>query len=438
MIEKQLLSYLFQPGLYQARLLVALSPLHFQDQDHANLLMMAQQLEKDGYPVNLHTLLDKAGLDNHSPETQEKIREIYYTERDPDDFNFLLNEVEKLARKEHIKTHTTLMADIYNQIENGLDSEEAAQNLEEIWENYKYNTPDYQEQDNSAKSMVEAIKKSRNSQYTDLSFGLPKLDQYSSYVTESSLMIFAATPGSGKTAFAVWLANSYIKRNLKVAFVTAEMGKAELGDRFYAVHLQTHAINTAKHRLNQRQLTGSALEKYNETEEYFEKNQNLHVFEKSNIADIENTLKMHKLANGKPDVIFIDHLHHIKNNKRFNSPVEELSDTVRRIKFLAQELKTPIILMAQFNRQIQGLKEPTMHQLKGSSTIEEVANKIFILNRKKEDKMKLVNRFKPQTGDHVTIKLDKNREGLLGQTTVKFDMLSSTYFETEDPSEDED
>lgn len=438
MIEKQLLSYLFQPGLHQSKLIATLSPLHFEKEEFSNLLLTAQQLQKEGYPVTLHTILDKAELSKASNEEKDLIRDIAYTERDPDDFNFLLKEVENLALKKHILSSTTLIADVHNRVNEGLAPEEAKTELEDIWENYKYNTPDYQERDSSAKTMVEAAQKSKLSNFVDLSFGLPKLDRYTSYVTDSSLMILAATPGSGKTAFAVWLAETYTKRNLKVSFVSAEMGLAELSDRFYATYLGANAINMAHHRLNQRSLQGEALKKYQEAEKHFENNQNLFVFEENNLDHIENALRMQKLSQGKVDVIFIDHLHHIKNTGKFSSPVDQISDTVKRIKFLAQELKTPIILMAQFNRQIHGMKEPSMHQLKGSSTIEEVANKVFILNRKKPNKRQQQNKFKPKTGDPAVITLDKNREGLVGYTTVKYDLPTSSFFEIEDLEEDED
>lgn len=226
---------------------------------------------------------------------------------------------------------------------------------------------------------------SNKSEITGLSTGFERLDKATFGFQKGDLIILAARPSVGKSAFALNLAlNVCRKNNAHVAFFSLEMSIEQIMMRLFSYQSYIAMNKIRSGRLTSRELIilGHARNDL--------KSNNLY-FDESNSSDIyEIRAKCRELKQSNQlDLVIIDYLQLITGTKKFNRQ-EEVADISRNLKILAKELNVPIIALSQLSRLVESRdeKRPVLSDLRESGSIEQDADIVMFLYRPDDIKKK--------------------------------------------------
>lgn len=248
----------------------------------------------------------------------------------------------------------------------------------------------------------------------DLSYytGFFELDALTDGLHKGELTIIGARPATGKTTFALQIAERIANYNKSVMFVSLEMSEEQIIQKILAKKAR---VNSRK--IRNGDLTGEELDNiYIKCGEISDLPLLLYTKLKS-IQQIEIEAK--KLKNkSKIDLLIIDYLQLVKNLGDFRSREQEVADISRTLKLLSLELEIPIIALCQLNRNASK-NEPTLADIRESGSIEQDAdNVIFLYQEDVED-------------NKVTIDLQKQRAGNTGKLKLKFNKILSEFVNLE-------
>ena len=235
-----------------------------------------------------------------------------------------------------------------------------------------------------------------------LKTGFTKLDNYTQGFQPEQLIILAARPGGGKSAFALNIAKNIADRNpnAHVAFFSLEMAVEMVTTRLLA-----NAATIDSKKIKSGKMTTQEFSKL-ETQIALMDNVHIHFSDESyvSVSDIKTMCRklnqMHGLS-----LVVVDYLQLIdgssdKKGVQRNRQ-EEVASISRGLKLLARELKCPVLALSQLSRSVEQRKDNkiTMADLRESGAIEQDADIILFLN-KQDDK-----------SDVITLSIAKNREG---------------------------
>lgn len=246
---------------------------------------------------------------------------------------------------------------------------------------------------------------------TGISSGFSDFDQMTSGFHPSDLIILAARPAMGKTAFALNLAlNAAMKSKKGVLLFSLEMSSSQLLQRLLSIEagIGLQKIRNGFLDPDDWGKLGLASMKLSNSEINIADLPNVNVLE---IRAIARRLK----AAGKLDMIIIDYLQLIKGNStRGDNRQQEISEISRALKGIARELDIPIIALSQLSRATEQRadRRPMLSDLRESGAIEQDADMVMFLyrddyyNEESEDKgLTEVIIGKQRNGPVGTIKL---------------------------------
>lgn len=191
------------------------------------------------------------------------------------------------------------------------------------------------------------------------------------------MVILAARPSMGKTAFALNIAQNVWYDGKNVAVFSLEMSKEQLTDRMIASAMEIDSWKLAKGELEDEEFAkiGEAMEKLSDANIYIDDTAGW------NLIDLKSKCRRLKIESGL-DLIVIDYLQLMSNGNSMNR-VQEISEISRWIKQLARELDVPIIALSQLSRTVEQRpdKRPIMSDLRESGSIEQDADIIMMLYR---------------------------------------------------------
>lgn len=212
--------------------------------------------------------------------------------------------------------------------------------------------------------------------------GYFKLDDYTSGFKPGELVILAARPSMGKTAFALnLLLNAALKHGKSVAFFSLEMGSEQIVDRLLSAVSEIHMARMQKGQLNESDFAelGEAMEKLGDTSIFIDDQGGV------TIPALKSKLRKLKIERGRLDMVVIDYLQLMSggNSKFAGNRVQEISEISRGLKELARELKIPIIALSQLSRNVEARvdKKPQLSDLRESGSIEQDADTVIMLYR---------------------------------------------------------
>lgn len=254
---------------------------------------------------------------------------------------------------------------------------------------------------------------------TGLSSGYRALDLMTAGLHEDELIILAARPGVGKTAFALNIAqNIGTATNENIALFSLEMGATQLVNRMLCAEGTINANNLRTGQL---------------TEEEFEKlfvamgslsNANIYIDDTPGIRVSEIRAKSRRLMQeqGGIGLIIIDYLQLIEGSGQ-ESRQQEVSAISRQLKKLAMELNVPVIAISQLSRSVEQRqdKRPILSDLRESGSLEQDADIVAFLYREdyyrseegeEEDEM--------EEDNVVEVLVEKNRSGARGTVKLLF------------------
>lgn len=253
---------------------------------------------------------------------------------------------------------------------------------------------------------------------TGISTGYKALDEMTAGLHEDELIILAARPGVGKTAFALNVAqNIGTKTDETVAIFSLEMGAEQLVNRMLCAEGTINASN-----LRTGQLTEEEFEKLFVAMGSLSK-ASIYIDDTPGIRTAEIRAKCRKLKQekGKLGLIVIDYLQLIEGSGK-ESRQQEVSEISRQLKKLAKELSVPVVALSQLSRGVEQRqdKRPILSDLRESGSIEQDADIVAFLYRddyyRSED-----DEDDDETEDNVVeVILEKNRSGARGTAKLLF------------------
>lgn len=255
---------------------------------------------------------------------------------------------------------------------------------------------------------------------TGIPTGYHALDKMTAGLQAEELIILAARPAVGKTAFALNIAqNIGTKTDNSVAIFSLEMGASSLVNRMLcaegtieASHLRTGQL-TEDEWQNLIMAMGSLSKA------------NIFIDDTPGIKITEIRAKCRKLAQERGDLglILIDYLQLIEGTGKENRQ-QEVSDISRQLKKLAKELKVPVIALSQLSRGVEQRqdKRPVLSDIRESGSIEQDADIVAFLYRD--------DYYRDEEGDDdaeekednniIEVIIEKNRSGARGTVELLF------------------
>lgn len=257
-----------------------------------------------------------------------------------------------------------------------------------------------------------------NEEITGLSSGYRALDLMTAGLHEDELIILAARPGVGKTAFALNIAqNIGTSTNENIAIFSLEMGATQLVNRMLCAEGTINANN-----LRTGQLSEEEFEKLFVAMGSLSK-ANIYIDDTPGIRVSEIRAKSRRLMQegGGIGLIIIDYLQLIEGSGR-ESRQQEVSEISRQLKKLAMELNVPVIAISQLSRSVEQRqdKRPILSDLRESGSLEQDADIVAFLYR--EDYYRDEEGQEEETEDDnvVEVLIEKNRSGARGTVKLLF------------------
>lgn len=211
--------------------------------------------------------------------------------------------------------------------------------------------------------------------------GYVDLDRMTSGLQKSDLIILAARPSMGKTAFALNIAQYVAMHDKRVAIFSLEMSKEQLGQRLLAMDARVDS----KH-LRVGDLEEDGWERVNESVKRLSA-ADIIIDDTPGIGVMELRNKARRIDKEKKiDLIIIDYLQ-MMSGEGINSEgnrQQEVTQISRYLKQLAREMQCPIIVLSQLSRAVeqrQGDKRPMLSDLRESGAIEQDADVVLFLYR---------------------------------------------------------
>ena len=261
--------------------------------------------------------------------------------------------------------------------------------------------------------------KTKPGQFSGLPSGFTGLDRITSGWQPSDLIIIAARPGMGKTAFVLTVArNIVVDYNSAVAVFSLEMSSVQLVTR----------LISAEAKLTGDKLRKGDLEPY-EWEQLNSKINNLidaplFIDDTPSLSIFELRAKCRRLkAQHDIKLVIIDYIQLMSAglDRSGGNREQEISAISRSLKSLAKELNIPVIALSQLNRSVEQRpnKKPLLSDLRESGAIEQDADMVLFIYRPE-----YYNQTTNDKGDnlvgHAEISIAKHRNGALGDVNLQF------------------
>ncbi|MFM7541293.1 MAG: replicative DNA helicase [Planctomycetota bacterium] len=265
---------------------------------------------------------------------------------------------------------------------------------------------------NEAYDRIDARNSRDQSSISGLATGYPDLDEITAGFQKSEMIIVAARPSVGKTAFALNLIRNIITRDkATVLFCSLEQSRIEIAERLMCSHGRVDSQKLRKGRLNSDELDRLVVaggELINTG--------HLHIDDSpsQSMLRIASNARRLKMQYGL-DLVVIDYLQLIEPENRRDPRQEQVAQISRRIKALARELTIPVIALAQVNRASEDRQDhrPRLADLRESGSIEQDADTVFLLHRPE--------RFEPGMNEgYVEVIVGKQRNGPTGQVALSY------------------
>lgn len=241
--------------------------------------------------------------------------------------------------------------------------------------------------------------------------GFKDIDNKLAGMQDSNLIILAARPGIGKTAFVLNIAHyAAMKGKVPVGIFSLEMSKEELVDRLLVAQAD---IDAWKYKIGR--LDDSDFDKLQEAYGVLADTP-LYIDDTPGINISEMRTKARRLqAESGLKLLIVDYLQLIDPGKRYDSRVVEVSMVSQSLKNLARELKIPVLAVSQLSRAVEarGTKVPQLADLRESGAIEQDADVVMFLYRAEDE-------VKDPSQILTKLLIAKHRNGPLGEVDLMF------------------
>ncbi|MBQ2645368.1 replicative DNA helicase [bacterium] len=235
--------------------------------------------------------------------------------------------------------------------------------------------------------------------------GFYDFDNLTSGLQPSTLVILAARPAMGKTAFALNIAQHVgLRTDKAVAIFSLEMSKYELMQRMLASEAEV-----SSERIRTGHLQPQDWEKITTVMTAFSDNSKIFIDDTGglSVSDIRAKCRRLAMTNKNLGLVIIDYLQLIQGNNPTNRN-QEVSEISRSLKILSKELELPIMALAQLNRATESRteKKPLLSDLRDSGSIEQDADIVMFIHRPE-----YYDKDNPDLKGKAQLLIAKNRSG---------------------------
>ena len=265
----------------------------------------------------------------------------------------------------------------------------------------------------------------RGQRITGLATHYSDLDEMTSGLQRSDLVIIAARPSMGKTAFVMNIAeNAAIEDQQVVGVFSLEMSREALLMRLLCsqARVDAHKMRTGSLWQDDTKKVVRAMEQLAHAPIYIDDTPGI------SVSEMRAKARRLKQSQGRLDLIIVDYLQLMSGGgKRFENRTQEVSAISRGLKALAKELSVPVIALSQLSRAPEsrgGDHRPQLADLRESGSIEQDADLVMFIFREE-----VYRQDDPELQGRAEIIIAKQRNGPIGKIRMAF-LKSCTRFET--------
>lgn len=346
--------------------------------------------------------------------------------------------LQKFIQRELIRISGEILGEAYEDSTDVFDMlDEAETKLFEITNNHL--RKNFDSIDTVLVKTIQRIEDMRNREedITGVPSGFNSLDTITYGWQPTDLIILAARPSVGKTAFALNLARNAALHPTKptaVGFFSLEMSSSQLVQRILSAESEIMLEKIARGKLEEhemRQLYKKGIERLSKAPIFIDDSAALNIFELR--AKCRRLKNKHNIG-----LIIIDYLQLMSGSADRNSNREqEISKISRDLKSLAKELQVPILALSQLSREVEkrstGNKMPQLSDLRESGAIEQDADLVMFLYRPEYYDINSNEVGESNKGD-THVKIAKHRNGILDTIKLKALLHIQKFIEEEGPS----
>lgn len=254
---------------------------------------------------------------------------------------------------------------------------------------------------------------------------------------KSDLIVLAARPSVGKTAFAVNLALKVAKQGAPVGIFSMEMSMDQVVDRLIAASSGVSLWKLRTGKLSHKDENDDFLRITDACDEL----QTLPVFiddsPSPNILQMRAMARRLQAEHGNLGLIIVDYLQLMASRKSYDSPVQQVTEISRGLKSLAKELNIPILAISQLSRAVEQREgnKPRLSDLRDSGSIEQDADLVMFIHR--EDKINAAKAKEDNKLNIAQLVVAKHRNGPTGELEFRVDPDSLLFWEIDKSHSDE-
>ncbi|MEI9956462.1 MAG: replicative DNA helicase [Ferruginibacter sp.] len=346
--------------------------------------------------------------------------------------------LQKFIQRELIRISGEILGDAYEDSTDVFDMlDEAEGKLFEITNNHL--RKNFDTIDAVLVKTIQRIEDMRNrdEDITGVPTGFPSLDKLTYGWQKTDLIVLAARPSVGKTAFALNLARSAAvpadpKKAIPVAFFSLEMSSSQLVQRILSAESEIWLEKISRGKLEEhemKQLYKKGIESLSKAPIFIDDTAALNIFELR--AKCRRLKNKHNLG-----LIIIDYLQLMSGTgeNRNGNREQEISKISRDLKGLAKELQVPIIALSQLSREVEKRKEgnkiPQLSDLRESGAIEQDADMVMFLYRPEYYDI-TSNEMGESNKGETYVKIAKHRNGSLDTVKLRAMLHIQKFVEDE-------
>ena len=395
-----------------------LKPEHFCFDELKNSYKAILELSSEGKSIDFISVLKKLIAQKNYDESQTKKLLLNCAELVPSISqikNYAQTVIDSSKARKLQRIGTRLAFDsIYAENANEVADEAMGEIYELLLERHR---KQLQSIDNIGYQVLESYKNTDKDLENRSQTGFSKLDEILKGMSAGNLIILAARPKVGKTAFALTIATNVAMLGKTVAFYSMEMENPEIYERLLSKTAQI-PMNTLIDRRFQDKKRPQSIR--NEELSIIEKVTTnlktlpLKINDKPNISVNEIRAQCRMIKN--LGLIVVDYLQLMKSTKKHDNRNQEVGAISRELKILSAELSVPILCLSQLNRTNDEEKRPSPCDLRDSGEIEQNCSKLILMWCVEKN----FNELGQVESKTIGIDVALNRRGTTGVTLFNF------------------
>ena len=361
-----------------------LKPEYFYKEEHGTIYAAIVKLSAKHNPIDINTVAQQLKIDKELDSVGGPSYLIYLTNR--------------IASTAHIEFHSRIIAQKYTQrelIRIGAEMQKRGfEDVEDVSDMIDKAERDiFELSQGNVKKEVESMQQVLRDAYEQLldasknddglsgvPSGFDALDKLTLGWQKSDLIIIAARPAMGKTAFVLSMAkNMAVDNNIPVAVFSLEMSSVQLVNRIISstAEIPSSVLKTGRLSTEQWNSLNDKLRSLENAPMYIDDTPALSISEFR--SKIRRLKQLHDIK-----IAIIDYLQLMSAGSNMQSREQEVSTISRNLKAIAKEVNIPIIALSQLSRQVEqrgGDKRPQLSDLRESGAIEQDADMVIFIHR---------------------------------------------------------